>query len=155
MKIFLGGLWVQIQKLVDYFKFKPPRSDFTASDWSRAVFGFGSDTDVAERRRIAQNSSFDSNISKKNKKKIFVKKWVKTTYLGLNVKTPLNHTIWGSFESSWTPENRKNNEHKNCVQKMVLWRHVVKISEIAIERQNGGQIESSWVKNIERMLINI
>ena len=63
------GQWGSLgtnKKNADYFKFKPPRSDFTASDWSREVFGFESDTDVAERRRIAQNSSFDSNIPKKN-----------------------------------------------------------------------------------------
>ena len=52
--------------MTDYFKFEPARSDFTASDWSRAVFRFESDTDVAERCRTAQNSSFDSNIPKKN-----------------------------------------------------------------------------------------
>ena len=53
------------KKIADYFKFKPPRSDFTASDWSREVFGFESDTDVAERRLIAQNYSINSNIPKK------------------------------------------------------------------------------------------
>ena len=68
LKIFLGGLWVQIKKIADYYKFKPPRSDFTASDWSREVFGFEGDTDVEERRRKAQNSSIDSNIPKKLKK---------------------------------------------------------------------------------------
>ena len=32
-------------------------------------------------------------------------------YFGLNVKIRLDHTIWGSFESSWALENGKNNEN--------------------------------------------
>ena len=36
-----------------------------ASDWSTLVFRIQSDTDVVERRWIAQNSSLDLNIQKK------------------------------------------------------------------------------------------
>ena len=64
------------------------------------VFGFESDTDVGDRRRIAQNSFIDSNIPKKKLKKNFDQKVDFWAYLGLNVKIRLDHTIWGSFESS-------------------------------------------------------
>ena len=91
-----GGSLGTNKKNADYFKFKPPRSDFTAPDWSREIFGFESDTAVAERRRIAQNSSFDSNISKKK----FDPKVDVWAYLRFNLKIRLDHTIWSSFESS-------------------------------------------------------
>ena len=39
------------------------------------------------------------------------------TYLGSKVKIRLDHTIWGSFESSWALENGKNNEKNFCDQK--------------------------------------
>ena len=67
-----GGSLGTNKKNADYFKFNPPRSDFTAPDWSREIFGFESDTAVAERRRIAQNSSFDSNIPQKFDPKVDV-----------------------------------------------------------------------------------
>ena len=93
---------------------------FTVSDWSRAVFEFESDTDVAERRQVAQNSCFYLNFSKKNFLKKFGPKVDVWAYLGLNVKSRLNHTIWGSFESPWALENGKNNEKKICVQKWTI-----------------------------------
>ena len=94
------------------------------------------------------------NKRKKIMRKILRSKLDVWAYLVLNFKSPLNHTIRGSFESSWTSENGKN-EQKNYVQKMALWRHAAKISEIAIERQKGGSIESSWVKNTGRRSMNI
>ena len=88
-----------------------------ASCWSKTVFQLKNDTDMVERLRIAQNSSM-TLIFRKNKKKC-----PKMDILAsrvLNFKSHLNHTIWGSFESSWALVNGKNNE-KNCVQK----RHLV------------------------------
>ena len=41
-------------------------------------------------------------------------------------------------------KTKKNNEHKNCVEKMALGRNVVEIREIAIESQNEGSIKSSF-----------
>ena len=78
-----------------------------ASDWSTLVFRIQSDTDVVERRWIAQNSSLDLHIQKKNIKKFFSLEVDDRAYLGINVKNRLNHTIWCLFESSWALENEK------------------------------------------------
>ena len=43
-------------------------------------------------------------------------------YSVINFKNPLTHTIWGSFESSWAPENGK----------------IIK-TKTALERPNGAQ----------------
>ena len=53
--------------------FRPLTRWMRASDWSTLVFTIQSDTDVVERRWIAQNSSFDPNIPKKIWKKLLSK----------------------------------------------------------------------------------
>ena len=44
-------------------------------------------------------------------------------YLGLNVKFRLNHTIWGSFESSWALENGRIMK-KNVRPKVEVWAYL-------------------------------
>ena len=92
------------------FKFLP-KAIFTASDWSRPVFYYESDTDVVERRLIARNFSLDLSILAKNGH---------FGIPGVNFKSRQNHTIWGSFESSLVLENGKNNE-KNFPSKNGAW----------------------------------
>ena len=72
---------------------------------------------------------------------------------GVNFKRRQNHTIWGSFESSWLLEIGKIMK-KISVKKMALGRNLVKIRKITIERQNGAQSKAHVVKNTEKILKN-
>ena len=105
-----------------------------ASDWSRLVCRLKNDTDIVEQRWIAQNS---------------LKKLSKNGHFGVpevNFKSPQNHTIWGSFESSWALENDKNNE-KNCASKSGrLGIFGAKIRKKRPRKAKLGSIESSWAQ---------
>jgi len=57
----------------------------------------------------------------KDNKKNFCPKVDVWAYLRSNVKTPLNHTIWGPFESSWASKNEK----KLLRQKVEVWTYSV------------------------------
>ena len=62
-------------------------------------------------------------------KKIVCPKVDDWAHLGLNVKSPQRHTIWGSFESSLALQNRKNNDKKMCSKKALV-RGVFKIRKM-------------------------
>ena len=128
-----------------------------ASDWSTLVFWIESDTDVVEGRWIAQNSSFDLNILKKILKILRPKVDV-WAHLGLNVKHGLNHTIWGSFESSWTLEAEKIIK-KFCVQKWTFGNIWGLKFETPLNHTIWGSFERSWAleneKNNEKKFASI
>ena len=65
---------IQFSPLTGFFKLGS-YTNFTAPDWSRPVLKFQSDTDVAERPQIAQNSFFGLNFPKKIFWKNLVEKW--------------------------------------------------------------------------------
>ena len=83
-----------------------PLTIFTVSDWSRPIFDFESDTDVAERRRIAQNSHLDLNFSKKS-----IKKFDSNRHFGIpGVKFQKSSKPYnmGLFRKLFRPRKRKN-----------------------------------------------
>ena len=140
---FWGVPWTHTNFATEWFFEFFPLMVFTASDWSRPVFGFESGTDVAQRRRIAQNSHLDLIFSKK----ITSKKFGSNGHFGIpGVK----------FKKSSKPYNigligklfrlRKRKNIRKGIQEMALGRHVVKIRKIAIERQHGAQSKAHGLK---------
>ena len=64
-------------------------------------------------------------------------------YSGWNVKTALDNTIWGSFESSWALENDKNKE-KKLRPKMDVWAYSVLNFKSPLNHTIWGSFKSSW-----------